>query len=235
MSAFTIRLKRVIELTGGTVTLVNGVSKLTNGNIGLQYYPIFDDNYRDHLTGIIVDHYWNREIGLETIDMFQLAMRRKMNEIMPYYNQLYLSTKITYDPLSTMDIKTVTSGVNTQDVTSHGNNETTTDNASKSRSVTSETPQTMLEGSADYATGAADVNSDTTATSNASENSTSNVAANTSGNSEVSGYQGVASQLIMAYRESLINVDLQVIAELDELFMGVWDTADSYTNDSFLF
>jgi len=232
MGAYTIPLKRVIELTGGSTELVDGVTKLTSGNIGLAYYPIFDETYRDHLTGVIVDHYWNREIGQETIDMFQLAMRRKMNEIMPVYNQMYLSTKVEYDPLSTIDLKTVTSGSNTQGVTSHGTNNTTTDNQSKSRSVTSETPQTMLEGSEDYATGAADVNSDTTATSDAIEDSTSNVNASSTGDSEVSGYQGVASELIMRYRDSLINVDIMVIAELDELFMGVWDTGDTYTNNT---
>jgi hypothetical protein len=65
MGTFTIPLKQVIALTGGTVTLDpdTGISILVGGNIGLGYYPIFDETYRDDLTGKIVDHYWNREIG----------------------------------------------------------------------------------------------------------------------------------------------------------------------------
>src|SRR5690625_4901770 len=107
MASFTMPLKRVIELTGGTVQLENGISKLTGGDVGLQYYSIFDDDYRDILNVKIIDHYWNREIAHETIDMFQLATRRKMNEIMPYYNQLYESTKIEFDPLSTVKLNMV--------------------------------------------------------------------------------------------------------------------------------
>lgn len=232
MSTFTMTLSEVIDQTGGTTAIVNGVSKLTGGNIGIQYYPIFDETYRDHLTGRIIDHFWNREIGAESVDMFQLFMRRRMNEIMPYYNTLYLSTKIEFDPLSTVDLHTISTGAQTQGITSHGTNNTTTDTKSTSRSVTSETPQTMLSGDADYATGAADVNGDVANTSDATEDSTSNVNASNNGDTTVSGYQGSAAALLLQYRETLINIDLMVISELEELFMGVWDNGDSYTNDN---
>ena len=142
MSAFTMPLHEVIKRTGGTLEVVNGVSKMTGGDIGLGHYPIFDDNtaYRDTLNGKIIDHYMNREIGFETIPMFQLAMRRKMNEIMPLFNQLYKSQQIEFDPLSTMDVVTVMTGDTntTSNVNTTGNS--TTENNSKSRSVSHDTP-----------------------------------------------------------------------------------------------
>lgn len=227
MSTFTIPLKKVIEYTGGTVTLDldTGISVLVGGNIGLSYYPIFDATYRAGLTGKIVDHYWNREIGQETIEMFQLAMRRKMNEIMPIYNQLYLSTQIEYGALNTVDLHTVNSNDNVQ----HATNATTSDTGSKSRAVQSETPQTMLSGDGDYATAATDAISDTTGVSNATEDSTNTL----NGDNRITGYQGVASDLVMRYRESLLNIDLMIINDLEELFMLVWDNGDSYTNGGY--
>lgn len=234
MGTFTVSLKEAIELTGGSAdTLENNIAKLVGGKIGLESYPIFDEGYRDHLTGMIVDHYWNREIGMESVDMFQLAMRRKMNEIMPYYNQLYQSTKIQYDPLSTIDIHTVSTSGSSQTATNDATNNTTNNVDSKSRSVSSETPQTMLAGNADYATGAADVQGTNATVSDATENSSSNVDAEANGDTTVSGYQGVSSELIMRYRESLINVDLMVINELEELFMTVWGDGDSFTTGGY--
>ena len=229
MATFTIPLKRVISLTGGTIELVDGVSKLTGGNIGLQHYTIFDETYRDHLDGRIIDHYWNREIGLESVEMFQLAMRRKMNEIMPYYNQLYLSTRVEYDPLSTINLHTVMSNEANQETLNAGTGEAASNSTSESRAVNSETPQTMLSGDADYATAATDSNGEATTLSTTTENSSSNTSSEGNGDTLITGFQGTASSLIMAYRDSLINVDLMIIGELEELFMLVWDNGDNYT------
>lgn len=67
----------------------------------LDEYPIFDENHRAILNDKIIAHYYFREIGQETPSRFAFNLRRKMNEIMPYYNQLYESELIKYDPLFT--------------------------------------------------------------------------------------------------------------------------------------
>lgn len=233
MGTFTIPLKKVIELTGGTTEIVNGISKLTGGNIGLAYYPLWDETYRDHLNGIIVDHYWNREIGLETIDMFQLNMRKKMNEIMPYYNKFYESLQIEFDPLKTIDLSTASTGDSTQNSTNTGSANSEADNTGASRSVNSETPQTMLSGDADYATSAADSNSTSKTTGTNSQTGTADSTDHSENNVAVSGYQGVPSDLVVRYRDSIVNVDIMILGELEELFMQVWDTGDSYTNNPY--
>lgn len=231
MGAFTVTLKRAIEITGGTVTIAeDGISRLVGGNVGLGYYSTFVPEHKDILTGKIVDHYWNRELGQESLDMFQLSMRRKLNEIMPIYNQLYKSALIEFEALSTINIHTVSANDSTQHTTNSGTNETISDSTNKSRSVQSETPQTQLSGSEDYATAAADVNGDAHATSNATEDATGNATAEATGDSTVTGYQGVASDLIMRYRETFLNIDLMIINDLEDLFMLVYDNGDSYTN-----
>lgn len=54
-------------------------------------YPIYDETYRNVLNYKIVSHYISYQIGAETIPLFLFNLNRKMNEIMPYYNQLYKS------------------------------------------------------------------------------------------------------------------------------------------------
>ena len=61
-------------------------------------YPIFDENYRDILNRKIIEHYYMREVGQETPSLFKFFIQRKMNEIMPYYNQLYKSESIDFNP-----------------------------------------------------------------------------------------------------------------------------------------
>jgi hypothetical protein len=206
------------------------VSELTHGDIGLATYPIFDDTYREPLNKKIFDHFYNQEIGNESVDIWLLGMRRKMNEIMAYYNPILKSQLIQFDPLSSVDLSVTAAAERTAATKVDGISTATSDNKAKSRAVQSEFPQTNLNNNADYATNATDSASDTQATSNNTEDSTQNVTANDTNTSTTKGYQGPASELLTRYRATILNVDLMIIGELDELFMGVWDNGDSYTS-----
>jgi hypothetical protein len=147
-----------------------------------------------------------------------------MNEIMPYYNQLYRSTQIEFDPLQTMSYTDVL----TSTQTSEGTGTTGTDTTGKSRAVSSVTPQVQLSGNEDYAANAADTNSESNVTGNASHNdSTSGTIDKT-----VTGSNGIASELLMRYRLSFLNIDMQVIRELETLFMQIWDNGDEFSNSN---
>lgn len=231
MATFTMALHEVIEATGGEVEIVNGIRVMTGGNIGLNDYEIYDEGYRPRLNGIIIDHYWNREIGLETIDMFQLAMRRKMNEIMPVINKMYESLAIEFSPLSTVDLITEATTENDVTNTNNSSNSTNTTNNSGARTVVMDTPQMRLAGDKDYATAATDNTGTATAEGTVTEETTFTSDGDTTVNSRTSGYQGVASELLTRYRQSLINPDMMVIDQLEECFMSVWDNGDSFTNN----
>lgn len=69
-------------------------------------YPIFDEAYRTTLNKKILKHYYMREIGEETVGLFKLRLDTTMNEIMPYYNQLYESALLKFDPLTDVDLTT---------------------------------------------------------------------------------------------------------------------------------
>lgn len=68
-------------------------------------FPIFDENYRSVLETKIIKHYYTREIGAETVGLWKHFLDRKMNEIMPYYNQLYKSELLEFNPLYDTDYK----------------------------------------------------------------------------------------------------------------------------------
>jgi hypothetical protein len=222
MPSITLELWRVLEF------YPEGDNP-TYANIGLSDYPIFEEDYRPLLNQKIVDHFHNREIGQESVSMWKFAMRRKMHEIMPLYNQIYKSTQIEFDPLVTMNMRSVVTGESTANAEAQANNSTVTTGSAKSRAVQSQTPQVMLSANKDYASSGADSSSYSENDSTANETSTSNTAENSSNVSETKGYQAMPADLIMAYRATLLNVDMLVIDELNELFLGIWNTGDEYT------
>lgn len=247
-ATFTMRLKDVIEDLYGTsmspedyeqsyeeVTfndvIYGELPTLPDEGIllGIGGYPIFDPAYRKVLNGKIIDRYYNREIGMETIEMFRLSIRRKMNEIMPLYNQLYKSTLIEYSPLMTMDIHSVGSTSMTGEETGMAINVSTTDTDSESRAVSSETPQTMLAGMEDYATNASDVNSQSDVSTNGTSNTNANSQSDTDSDTRVTGYQGAASDLIMKFRASFLNIDTAILEDIQSCFMLVFDNGDAYS------
>ena len=221
MPSFTLELWRVLDLKPD--------AKTEDEHLGLDSYPIFDDDYRVGLNQKIKDHFMYQEIGHETVEQFTFSLKRKMNEIMPFYNQLYKTTQIEFDPLSTIDIRSVSSGTSEQASEGSSTNLTDSDINATSKNVASSFPQVQLAGNKDYATSGADSNSQTKTEGTVSEESAAtNTAANES-DSRTSGYQGSTSMLIQQYRASLLNVDMLIIAELDDLFMIVWNNSDEYS------
>lgn len=67
-------------------------------------YPIFDETYRNVLETKILRHYYTREICAETPALWKLWLNNRMNEIMPYYNQLYNSALLEFNPLYDVDL-----------------------------------------------------------------------------------------------------------------------------------
>lgn len=212
MGTFTLTLKQVLEYTD---------------DIGLGNYPIFDETYRDKLNDKIIRHYFLREIGHETIDMFKYQMETKMGEIMPLYNQHYVLGLLEVDPLSTISMHSITEMDSTGNTTGTGTNTSTAD--AKSRAVASDTPQTELSENGDYASSMQDNISNSTAGGTTTEEQ--DTTQNGTNDNTVTGYQGHAPQLILSARQALVNVDMMVIDELKELFMLIWHNDDEFTRN----
>lgn len=216
MPAFTLELYAVLEM---------------EPNIGLDDYPLFDEDHRAELNEKITRRYWNREIGLETIDQFVWNMRRKMHEIMPTYNQLYESAAIKYDALSTVNIESQGKSESETAADSEANSENAGTSEAKGITVHNTFPQTALDRNktANYADESNESDSTGSNTGKSTDKRKDSAKSNDTTTSTTKGYQGVPAALIQEYRRAIINVDLLIVEELNELFMSIYDTSDSYT------
>lgn len=96
-------------------------------------FPIFDNSYKLPLEKKILRHYYTREISEETVGLWKLRLCDKLNMIMPYYNQLYKSALIEFDPFLDVNLSSIHNrkGESTQD-----NESDSTDNLTSGRTST---------------------------------------------------------------------------------------------------
>ena len=109
MSVYTTQVRFICEAEAGlkksvgydnvNTVIQNAIPKIFSFD-----WPIFDETYRNVLETKILKHYYTREIGLETYGLWKLKLDTKLNEIMPYYNQLYKSALLEFNPFYDVDI-----------------------------------------------------------------------------------------------------------------------------------
>ena len=109
MSKYTTEVRFICEQASG-LTESKGYND-TNSIIDLAIpkvfnfdFPIFDDGYRGVLERKILKHFYTREIGEETVGLWKLRLDTRLNEIMPYYNKLYKSELLEFNPLYTVNL-----------------------------------------------------------------------------------------------------------------------------------
>lgn len=188
---------------------------------------------KDKLARKIVDHYYMRESGFETVGLFKHYAKVTMQELMEKYLPLIYSSSIKYDPLVNVDYTETfeREAENINETTSTGNTQSSTTNSSTGLNINSDTPQghinkeEILNG--DYASstnanetnGNISDNTDTTANSSATGNTNENYTKRVKGNSGVSA---TAQKMVEQYRQNIIAIDSQIIKELGILFMGLY-------------
>lgn len=226
----------------------------------------FDESYRGLLCQKILKHYYLREIGSETVGIWKLWMNTRLEEIMPFYNQLYKSALIEFNPLYDVDLKrthnrkvdsskqddgtskSVSTGENSESESNSGTESGTTSGSSSNtkKDLYSDTPQGAITGleNENYLTNARKVTDSGSTSGNSSRNSSGEYSSSgtnkTTVNSEtsntgtansledyvenVSGKQGSESysSMLLKFRETFLNIDMQVIEEFSDLFMGLW-------------
>lgn len=176
---------------------------------------------KDKLAEKIIDHYFMREIGYETIALFKHYAKVYMKEIMERYLPLIYSKSINYDPLVNVDYVEEF----TRNIKGNSESESNSSNNASGLSVNSDTPQgqinknKILQGQYASNTGASETESsikdNTTNENNTDENYTKRVKGN-------SGVSATAQKMIAQYRENIVAIDENIIKELDKLFMGLY-------------
>lgn len=179
-------------------------------------YPIFDENYREILNKKILDHYLMSEIGLETAELFNHYLGSKLNEIMPYYNILYQK--------QTRLLENLENNVNlTESFNRNIENESsgTSTGTSDGKTLFEDTPQgRLVQSTMDDMDHATNINF---SKSNDSSSSTSNGASTENYIKTVIGNNGgkYTVEILNEIKNNLLNIDLLIINELSDLFMGI--------------
>lgn len=109
MSKYTTEIRYICETAAGLTesagySQVNQILQTAAPNIFNFNFPIFDETYRLPLEIKILRHYYTKEICEETVGLWKLRLEDRMNMIMPYYNQLYQSALLEFNPLYDVDI-----------------------------------------------------------------------------------------------------------------------------------
>lgn len=211
-------------------------------------FPIFDENYRQVLCKKILKHYYTREIAHETVGRWKLALNAKLNEIMPYYNQLYKSELLEFNPFYDVDLTRSREGSGTSNRTSNnteintGTSKNVSSDSGTNNTVTlnrySDTPQNSMDtqGIADSVplTTVTKVNEDNTTTNASTDTLTRNDSKTGNGREninntdkyieKVKGKQGTEnySSLLKKFRETFLNIDMMIIDDCSDCFFTLW-------------
>ena len=107
MALYTTQVRTICESYAGLeesagYNQINDIIAEARDKI-FEEYPIFDEEYRSVLNTKILRHYYTREIGMETVGLWKHFLNTRLNEIMPYYNKLYQSELLSFNPLYDVD------------------------------------------------------------------------------------------------------------------------------------
>ena len=205
MAKYTITIKTLID---------------NNFDFQMTNYPIFDENYRETLNNNILHHYYENEIGFETAPLFRFYLNQKLNEIMPYYNELYKVQKKLIDDnllLNNVNLTEELKGSNTTKTSSMSQS------TNKGKNLFQDTPQGNISQQ--------DINAQNVYATNITLNDNSindNSSANGSGTNEyiktIIGNNGgkFNIDLLNDIKNNLMNIDLMIINELNDLFMQIF-------------
>lgn len=136
MAKYTTEVRTICEMAAGGErkgqTDVDAVLEIAADNV-LPYYPLFSSEYRHGLNKKILEHFYTREIGFETVGLWKLKMGTKLREIMPYYNKLYETETLKFNPFWDVDLTTSRAGSR-----SEKSDKTGSENDKENRTVSSE-------------------------------------------------------------------------------------------------
>lgn len=251
MSKYTTEVRFVCESISGLESSTGAdkvdevISKSWN-KIFTSKAKIFDENYREVICSKILKHYYLREICSEVVGIWKLWMNERLEMILPYYNKVYESARLEFDPLKDVNYRRtydktgsdVGTGSRSTEGTNSGTDESTQTNTNTSKTADkySDTPQGALGNveNDSYLTNARIVNADgsvsfkgtnkSSGSYSDSENSNSTMNSTENYVESIAGKMGTASysKMLNEYRSTLLNIDAMVIDEFSDLFMQLW-------------
>lgn len=231
MSKYTTEVRFICESKGGYSSSVdadkiNEVLDRSWNKIFTSDVQFFDESYRPLLCKKILKHYYLREIGSETAGTWIFWMNTRLEEIMPYYNEVYKSARMDFNPLFDVDVTREHDGTNATTNVLQTEGKTEEGSQGKQTELYSDTPQGQIQQieAMNYLTSATVTNTEQSRNMEGTSSSNSQTDGTEKYIEKVTGKQGTGtySSMIKEYRDILLNIDMQVIEEFSDLFMLLW-------------
>lgn len=228
MATYTVELRKLCDLYGRE-EVENWFKDYKSEDyltpVQIEQIEKFNVWSKDRLAKKIVDHYYMREIGLETPELFKHYAKVYMQEIMERQFPKIYSNFLEYDPLSNVDFtETYTREI---EGSSEGTSASNSKNNATGQNINNETPQTRITkqdlSSGAYASQVNQSDTETTIEDETNAQSSSNTIEKFTRHEE--GDNGVIitnQRLVKEYREIIVAIDEEIINELSKLFMGIY-------------
>lgn len=211
---------------------IDSILETVNGDIFNFEYPIFDDEYKNPLQIKILRYFYTREICEESVGLWKLRLQNKLNEIMPYYNKMYESELLSFQPLNDVDLTIKRDSTVDGENTSQGTSEGTSDNTYASWDKYSDTPQGGISGMTTsgagtdmYLTNARNVSGSDHNETSASREASGTITTTEDYLERITGKRNGNSfaRQLKEYRETFLNIDMMILHDLEPLFFGLWE------------
>ena len=184
-------------------------------------YNLYDNDLKPWFEEKFFQHFMFYEIGFDTIGMFKQRLMSKLNDIFPYYKQLY-ETEIRSKGIDFMLNKDLKESY-VRELTSNSNSNQESNVTSNSLSTAGQLTPSLIANSQKI-----DKFMDSAQKDNSSSNSTSTGESNGNSREEYTltsqGNIGITSsaELLTKWRETLLNIDLMIFEECNDLFMQIF-------------
>ena len=204
-----------------------------------EYPSFYEGEQKKAFEQKVIDHYYFRQIGSETVGRFLHQFRTKVREIMPYYIQLYESEKYMdelEDPFATVNY-TETYSETSSGTSSDVSNTSTSTESDENRTGSvdnvnkySKTPQGSISNIDNYLTEAtvnettSNDNVNVTASGSGESTSTGTSSGTVEHTLTKKGAMGVTTfgHDMIEFRQTFLNIDMMVINELNDLFLKIY-------------
>ena len=207
MSKYTLELRYIYE----------------DPNLNLFDFPynLYDNDLKSSFEEKFFQHFMFCEIGFDTIAMFKQRLMSKLNDIFPYYKQLY-ETELACKDIDFMLNKDLKESY-VRELTSNSNSSQESNAATSGLSTAGQLTPSLISNSQKI-----DKFMDTAQKDESSSNATST--GESTGNSKEEytltsqGNIGITSsaELLDKWRQVLINIDLMIFEECNDLFMQIF-------------
>ena len=185
-------------------------------------YNLYDNELKSAFEKKFIDHFYFYEIGLTPIARFKKALQIKLNDIFPYYKQLY-QTELRSAEIDFMLNKDLKEEY-TRELTGNSsvNQSSTSTSNDTSLNINNDTPQNKIDDLDQFMTSASKNTDNSTMNSNgtntAENNSTETYRLISQGNIGVTS----SAELLEKWRSVLINIDQMIFEECNDLFMLIY-------------